>query len=190
VDHWPVHYSRAIENQLDVVHLPFVHYNTIGRGNRTLVDGPVAKWEGNELLVWVQNRVDDDTRPLRPEEVKPTRGPFLHFRLPNFWMNHISEDLRIVVVFAPIDDANTMLYVRFYQRFMRLPVLREIVNYFGAQVGNRKILNQDKRVVITQRPKKTSLHMDEKLIQGDRPIVEYRRRRQALQEGKIPNESS
>ena len=35
-DHWNSHYSRCIENQLDVVHLPFVHYNTIGRGNRLI----------------------------------------------------------------------------------------------------------------------------------------------------------
>lgn len=54
----------------------------------------------------------------------------------------------------------------------------------GTQVGNRKILGQDKRVVITQHPKKTALRMEEKLIQGDRPIIEYRRRRPALQDGK------
>ena len=42
-DPWATHYSRVIENQLDVVHLPFVHYNTIGRGNRTLVNGPLAR---------------------------------------------------------------------------------------------------------------------------------------------------
>ena len=35
-DHWNSHYSRCIENQLDVVHLPFVHYNTIGCGNRLI----------------------------------------------------------------------------------------------------------------------------------------------------------
>ncbi|NHJ40041.1 MAG: aromatic ring-hydroxylating dioxygenase subunit alpha, partial [Asgard group archaeon] len=45
IDYWPIHYSRAIENQLDVVHLPFVHYNTIGRGCKTLIDGPITKWE-------------------------------------------------------------------------------------------------------------------------------------------------
>jgi phenylpropionate dioxygenase-like ring-hydroxylating dioxygenase large terminal subunit len=27
--HWNVHYSRMCENQLDVMHLPFVHHNTI-----------------------------------------------------------------------------------------------------------------------------------------------------------------
>ena len=42
IDPWKTHYSRVIENQLDVAHLPFVHYNTIGRGNRTLVD-PMTK---------------------------------------------------------------------------------------------------------------------------------------------------
>lgn len=35
VDHWNVHYSRIIENQLDVTHLPSVHHNAIGRGNKT-----------------------------------------------------------------------------------------------------------------------------------------------------------
>ena len=31
-DPWDAHYSRAIENQLDTVHVPFIHHNTIGRG--------------------------------------------------------------------------------------------------------------------------------------------------------------
>lgn len=39
-DRWRTHYSRAIENQLDAAHLPFVHHNTIGRKMGTLVDGP------------------------------------------------------------------------------------------------------------------------------------------------------
>ena len=32
--HGTTHYSRAIENQLDTVHVPFIHHNTIGRGGR------------------------------------------------------------------------------------------------------------------------------------------------------------
>ncbi|MBN2657553.1 MAG: aromatic ring-hydroxylating dioxygenase subunit alpha [Spirochaetales bacterium] len=40
IDPWENHYTRVLENQLDVVHLPFVHYNTIGKGRRTLVEGP------------------------------------------------------------------------------------------------------------------------------------------------------
>jgi len=42
-DHWAAHYARCHREQLDVVHLPFIHYNTIGRGNKTLVNGPIAR---------------------------------------------------------------------------------------------------------------------------------------------------
>jgi len=69
-DSWSVHYSRAIENQLDVVHLPFVHKTTIGRGNKTLVNGPVVTQE-NELITFYVNNVPDDgsTTPLKPNEI-------------------------------------------------------------------------------------------------------------------------
>ena len=178
--HWTVHYSRAIENQLDVVHLPFVHHNTIGRGNRTLVEGPVTTWSDDGMRLWVYNKVDDGSRPRRPEEIPaPTDPPRLYLHLPNVWQNWLSDDLRIVAVFAPIDDGNTMLYIRFYQRVVRVPLLRELFCAVGAW-GNSVVANQDRRVVITQRPVKSWLRMDEKLIQGDRPIIEYRRRRQAL----------
>jgi hypothetical protein len=45
---------------------------------------------------------------------------------------------------------------------------------------NLLIAHQDRRVVVTQQPKPSGLKIGEKLIQGDRPIVEYRRRRQEL----------
>jgi len=45
---------------------------------------------------------------------------------------------------------------------------------------NLKDLRQDKGVVITQLLKKSSTKMDERLIMGDKPIIEYRKRRQEL----------
>ena len=58
-DEWSVQYSRVIENQLDVSHLAFVHYNTIGRGNRTLVNGPKVIWPNeNTLLTSADNEKD------------------------------------------------------------------------------------------------------------------------------------
>jgi phenylpropionate dioxygenase-like ring-hydroxylating dioxygenase large terminal subunit len=92
--------------------------------------------------------------------------------------------VRIVVAFAPVDDENTVLYLRFYQNSVRVPLLRRLVNWL-AMPFNVIILRQDKRVVTTQQPKKTALKMGEKLVQGDRPIVEYRRRRQELLEKAI-----
>jgi len=186
-DHWATHYSRAIENQLDVVHLPFIHRTTIGRGNRTLVDGPVARLEGNSLYVWVYNRVDDGSKPLKPSEIAPPARPFqLQFLFPNIWQNRISEDIRIVIAFAPIDDENTLMYIRFYQRVMRVPVLCGLVNWIG-KVGSAIIARQDKRVVTTQQPKRSGLHIGEKLIQGDRPIIMYRARREELTSVALPD---
>jgi phenylpropionate dioxygenase-like ring-hydroxylating dioxygenase large terminal subunit len=182
-DPWEAHYSRVIENQLDVVHLPFVHHNTIGRGGRTLVDGPGVQWVDDDMFfVYVFNRIDDGTPPRKPGEVPvpdPTKDFRLEFIFPNLWQNRISEDVRIVAAFVPVDDAHTILYLRFYQKFLRLPLLRDLVAWLGMPF-NRRIAHQDRRVVVTQEPKPSGLRIGEKLIQGDHPIVAYRRRRKEL----------
>jgi phenylpropionate dioxygenase-like ring-hydroxylating dioxygenase large terminal subunit len=186
-DPWATHYSRAIENRLDVVHLPLVYYNTIGRGGRTLVDGPQVKWANDDLLVvYAHNRVDDDSAPLRPEELPEPEGPFwLAFQLPNLWQNHISEQVRIVVAFVPVDDDHIILYLRFYQKLMRWPVLRDVVSRLAMPL-NVYIAHQDRRVVVTERPKRTAVRLGENLVQGDRPIVAYRTRREKLLEQPSP----
>jgi phenylpropionate dioxygenase-like ring-hydroxylating dioxygenase large terminal subunit len=182
-DPWDAHYSRVIENQLDVVHLPFVHHNTIGRGCRTVVDGPGIEWvDDDKFHVYVFNRTDDGRPPKRPTEVPvppPDRDFKLEFIFPNLWQNHIAEDTRIVAAFVPVDAEHTLLYLRFYQKFMRVPLLRDLVNW-AAMPFNLLVAHQDRRVVETQRPKPSALRMGEQLVQGDRPIVAYRRRRQEL----------
>jgi phenylpropionate dioxygenase-like ring-hydroxylating dioxygenase large terminal subunit len=183
-DHWATHYSRAIENQLDVVHLPFVHHNTIGRGNRTLVNGPLTReqslYPGDHLLeLWVYNTLDEGQIPLKPVQIpEPTRHAFLQFRFPNVWHNWISDNLRVFVAFAPIDDENTMMYLRYYHK-VKTPILRQINNLMG-RLGNLVIERQDRRVVITQRPKRSDLRIGELLIPGDSPIITYRKIRRAL----------
>lgn len=181
IDAWNSHYSRCIENQLDVVHLPFVHKTTIGAGNKTLVNGPVAIREGELLTFYVDNRTDDGkTPPLKPEEIVDYKNLFhLQFHYPNIWQNPISENFRIFAAFVPVDEENTLVYLRNYQNFLRIPVLKQLVNYF-MKLSNIIILRQDKRVVITQLPKKSEVKMDERLIMGDKPIIEYRKHRQEL----------
>ena len=181
IDPWEAHYSRVIENQLDPIHLPFVHHNTIGRGNRTIVDGPVTRWVGDDMFyVYVRSRVDDGTPPLKPEEVDVSQSQvYLEFIFPNLWQNHISDDVRVVAAFVPVDEAHTLLYLRFYQKFLRVPLLRDLVNR-AAMPFNLLVAHQDRRVVQTQVPKASGLAIGEKLVQGDQPIVEYRRRREEL----------
>jgi phenylpropionate dioxygenase-like ring-hydroxylating dioxygenase large terminal subunit len=180
-DHWNVHYSRAIENQLDVVHLPFVHRTTIGKGNKTLVHGPVVIRENNMLTFYVMNSIDDgNTAPLKQDEITDYKKlPHLSFHYPNIWQNYISDKIRAFAAFVPVDEENTIIYIRYYQDLIRIPLLKWIFNYLG-KLSSIIILRQDKRVVITQLPKKSSIKMDERLIMGDKPIIEYRKLRQEL----------
>jgi phenylpropionate dioxygenase-like ring-hydroxylating dioxygenase large terminal subunit len=181
-DPWKTHYSRVLENQLDVVHLPFVHHNTIGRGNRTVVDGPGVEWIGNRMLyTYVFNRVDDGNTPKKPSEV-PVPPPGVDFKLemimPNLWENRIADNLRIVAAFVPVDNNNTILYLRGYQKIVRIPVLAQFFNWSLARM-NLVIAHQDRRVVQTQTPYASSLKGGEQLFQGDLPIIEYRKKRHA-----------
>jgi phenylpropionate dioxygenase-like ring-hydroxylating dioxygenase large terminal subunit len=186
-DHWHTHYSRAIENQLDVVHLPFIHRTTIGRGNKTLVNGPVVTLE-NDLLTFYVNNVEDDgkTIPLKPNEITDYQNLFhLQFHYPNIWQNFITDKIRAFAAFVPVDEENTIIYIRYYQRMIRIPLLKELFNYIG-KISSIIILRQDKRIVVTQIPAKSEFSMDERLIMGDKPIVEYRRHRHHLMETNNP----
>jgi len=180
-DHWNVHYSRAIENQLDVVHLPFVHKTTIGRGNKTLVNGPVVLRDKELITFYVWNVEDDGkTIPLKPDEIPDYKKLFhLQFHYPNIWQNFISDKIRAFAAFVPVDEENSIIYIRYYQRLIQIPLLKEFFNFIG-KISSIIILRQDKRVVITQLPKKSGLKMDERLITGDKPIIEYRKHRQEL----------
>jgi len=180
-DPWKTHYSRPIENQLDAPHVPFIHRTTIGRGAGTVSDGPWVVWKTpNSFWVIPLMRADDGRPPVKPDEAPPPDKPFhLEFIFPNLWQNYISDQVRVVIAFAPVDDENTLLYLRFYQGFMRAPVLRNVVSLLSMPF-NILVAHQDRRVVETQRPKRSELRMGEKLIQGDNPIIAYRRRRQEL----------
>lgn len=186
-DHWNVHYSRAIENQLDVVHLPFVHKTTIGRGRKTLINGPVVTREDELITFYVYNVKDDGkTVPLKPEEIVDYKNLFhLQFHFPNIWQNYISDKIRAFAAFVPVDEENTIVYVRYYQNMVKIPIIKGLFNYFG-KLTNIVILRQDKRVVVTQLPVISSLRSDEHLIVGDKPIIEYRKHRQHLIEKNNP----
>jgi len=170
------------ENQLDVCHLPFVHHNTIGRGGRKIVEGPVVQSDGQLINIWVYNRLDDGTPPRPVEELGPLRSyPYLQFQFPNIWHNWIAEDIRVMIAFVPVDEEHSIMYGRFYQRFMKIPILQNFVLLAG-KVGSRRIACQDKRVVTRQVPKKTCYKMGERLRPSDAAIVAYRRRRKELKE--------
>jgi len=180
VDPWDNHYTKVLENQLDVVHLPFVHHNTIGKGGKTLVEGPGLEWVGETMFChYPYNKADDGSRPRSPKEVPvpdPTRDYKLECILPNMWENYISQKVRVLGLFVPVDETHTLLYLRFYQNFMRTPGLKQLVLWLAGRF-NLIVAHQDRRVVNTQIPKGDGIGKGELLIQGDYPIMEFRKKR-------------
>jgi len=180
---WPVHYSRAVENQLDVVHIPFVHKKTIGRSYKTLVNGPVQNINNNQIEFWVYNEFDNGQTIKNSNElpVPDLTKQHLHFIFPNIWQNYITKNIRVFVAFVPIDEKNTKIYLRTYQNFLNIPVFKTIIDLIMRSFSKR-ILNEDKKVVITQKPIKTEHYMGEKLIKADLPIITYRKIRDKLKQ--------
>lgn len=178
-DPWRCFYSRAIENQLDMAHLPFVHHTTIGRGNRTVVDGPGILQVEEGFFVFVYNRLDDGSPRRSTEEVAapdPTRDYKLEFRFPNLWENRIADKLRVLAAFVPVDEEHCILYLRYYHGFMKAPVLRQLMGFLGGRL-NLLVAHQDRRIVETELPKGDGSGKGERLFPGDRPIMEYRKMR-------------
>lgn len=133
------------------------------------------------MSIWVSNHPDDNVEiGKRPKEMqKPDRKPFLQMRMPNLWQNWIMDDMRILGVFVPIDAENSRMYFRYYQRILKVPVLKDLF-LLASRFQTLRIERQDKRVVETQLPKRSDLRIGEKLFPGDHPILEYRRRRRTL----------
>lgn len=182
VDPWATHFSRAIENQLDVAHLPFVHRKTIGRGGRTVADGPRLTWlHKNRFRVDVYNRLENGQPAKFPNETpaKPEDSQHLDFIFPNLWQNYLSSRIRIVAAFVPVDLEHTLLYLRLYQNIITVPGLSHIFNLLFMPL-NIRILHEDRRVVQTQVPKAGKLDGTEMLFAADMPIVQYRRKRQEI----------
>jgi len=181
---WPVHYTRAVENQLDMMHLAFTHKRTIGFGNRCVIDGPPVEWiDEDTIRCYASARKENGVPAKKAREIGEIdiedMDVHIEFRFPNIWQNYIHEKMRVFAAFVPVDENTSITYVRNYQKFVTLPILGHLVdgiNYLLSQV----IIREDKAHVITQQPNYSEYGMDELLIAGDRPIVEFRRRRHEL----------
>ena len=179
---WAIHYSRMAENQLDVMHLPFVHATTIGRSGKTIVDGPYVELDDKRINVWVMNRHENGEPAKKASTItRPNRHPGLQFQFPNLWHNWIGDDVRVLAAFVPVDENQSIFYGRFYQRYNKIPGIKHLVNLTG-KIGSHLIAWQDHRVVTRMKPPVSSLTDGDILLQSDNAIATYRRMRKKMQE--------
>jgi phenylpropionate dioxygenase-like ring-hydroxylating dioxygenase large terminal subunit len=146
---------------------------------------PADEVINDEVNIWFVNTKETGRPALTRAQMPPPSGKaLLHFRFPNIWQNRLTEKMSVFIAFAPIDDQNSMLYIRNYQRMVRFPLLRTFVDLF-AKWGDGVIAHQDRRIVETQRPYESSYRSDEQLFAADQPIVYYRKMRSELQQATV-----
>lgn len=153
---WNTHITRCIENQLDYAHLAFVHRTTIG-----------SRFDPKVKVFW------DLTDTSIGFRFKETGMNAIEYLAPNVWINRISKQLKLVLLFIPIDEDNTRIELVSYQSICRVPLLREALESI-LRLVNTKIINQDKAVVLSQTPK-CSIGTDEKLFMSDKAIAHFRK---------------
>ena len=154
------HHTRAVENQLDYPHLPFVHRSTIGR----LVPADMA----------VTTVVDGD------RIIAHIGDPAAHIELlaPCIWRNKTGPVYQFLA-FVPVDERRMIYYVRTYQKMVTVPGLDWCIGA-AQRLLNGFVLRQDTPLVEGQPLGETRLRMGEVLVPSDGPIVAYRRWREAL----------
>jgi phenylpropionate dioxygenase-like ring-hydroxylating dioxygenase large terminal subunit len=173
---WPVHYTRAIENQLDVAHLAFVHRTTIGAGGRSFIEGPYVEADQQGIRVWVTNSRDDGQSSRNSSELAAAatgNEPQLSFLFPGLWLLNIGPRLKNFIAFVPINEKRTRYYLRVYHRFKNPVIAKLFESVMG--LANRFILHQDRRVVVTQTPRDSSDARQDRMIGADRAISQFRR---------------
>lgn len=132
------------------------------------------------ILLTANNSLDHGQQPKLESECSINPQMNLRFKFPNVWQNYITDHIKVIIFFAPVDDEHTIFYIRFYTNQFKF----KLMNHTMAQIGkvmNKVVERQDKQYVETQTPKASALSCGENLLSGDSPIMMYRAIRNKLQ---------
>ncbi len=161
---WNAHWTRVMENMLDMPHLPFVHRRTIGKGLSRLVGSGRMDilFEERPYGAHIRNKVDGVDRPGA-----------LDYRFPNIMELSIDPPgrlLRLMVACIPEDDGATRLLLLTIRNFARSPLLDPIF-----RLMNGRIAAEDRRIVESSSPQEVPPPEEERSVRTDAPTLAFRR---------------
>lgn len=153
---WPSHITRCIENQLDYAHLPYVHKTSIGANFDVAKAHPKFQLSDRAIKL-------------------PLESGFFEFKFPNIWqLQIVPGKFYQFIAFVPVDDTSTVMYLRSYQKFVTLPILRELMGLF-MNFQSKMIIQQDQRVVVSHPVSPSPSATNEKLYPSDNGIAHFRK---------------
>jgi phenylpropionate dioxygenase-like ring-hydroxylating dioxygenase large terminal subunit len=160
---WQTHWTRAMENMLDMPHLPFVHRRTIGREMAQAgVERMDVRWTASE-------------RGGRIENVTPgrERKTALDFHFPNameLTIDPPGRTLRILAVCLPEAPGTTRMVFATYRSFARSRLLDPAFRF-----ANRRIAREDRHILESSRPSEVPPPGEERSVRTDAPTIAFRK---------------
>ena len=175
---WAVNYARFMETNLDMHHFPFVHRSIGGFATGPRLDPFEVKVDGDLIRAEGLLRKDDGTPPERARGFRFR----LWVRMPNLLQIELRPKLRLFAVSTPIDDEHTWIYGRYYQDYLRLPVLGRLLAWFALFVEWKIVQNrQDLPIQMSLDPRHTGVGVN-RFVAADRGCAAYVRLREQLLE--------
>ncbi|MDJ0593034.1 MAG: aromatic ring-hydroxylating dioxygenase subunit alpha [Pleurocapsa sp. MO_226.B13] len=182
---WNAHYTRVLDNLIDISHLPFIHPNSQGRGR---VEEPQIEEYDVHLEEWSASATVTGKKPKKTrafwksilkKQGSRTLSVTVSFYMPNitrlkFDFSIGSFKLIIFSVHLPIDDNTTVSKWLFLRNFTTAPWADR-----DARKRTLKIMLEDKPVVESQSPKVLPYDLASELhVPADSLSIAYRKLRQ------------
>ncbi len=172
---WDVNYARIMESNFDVHHLPFVH-RSVSPGVGTLIDPYHVKVQGDVIRTWGQLRQDNGK--------SAEESPGWLFRItgifPQLTLIELLPKLRLLVVVTPIDEDNSWVTIRYYQDYIKVPLLGRLLAWLILMVEFKVFQElQDLPVLRSLQPKQAELRSN-KLVAADAGSAQYLKRHEQL----------
>jgi phenylpropionate dioxygenase-like ring-hydroxylating dioxygenase large terminal subunit len=162
-EEWDAPLAHVIENQIDYAHIPIVHADTIGRG---ISPTAPVKFE------------------LRPDSMKAwfTEGEgeknFAEYLWPGVWGTKVSEKFSLTIGLAPVREGKTRLYLEAHRGFATAPLVAPLVDA-GLRRFHRKVLSQDRPMVLSQVELEPQAQQEDMLLKSDQGIRWFREKLRA-----------
>jgi len=176
---WDVHYTRAVENGMDISHAPFVHAGSFGNRDEPEVEEyevETMEWGGNATVhlnpppakgIWKFLRGGKERPP-----VKTTGG----YRMPNVTRLNVRLPVGEFLLYTfhlPVEEQKTRSIWLLLRSFFPQKI-------FDGDAHNRviKIFNEDRKTVLEQRPELLPYDLAAELhVRSDRIQVDFRKKR-------------
>lgn len=172
---WNVNYARIMENNFDVHHLPFVH-RSVTPGVGTRIDPYHVETEGDLITTWGQLRQDDG------KSAEESPGWFFRITVvfPQLSLIELSPKVRLLVIVTPIDENNSWVAIRYYQDYVKIPLLGRLLAWLILMVEFKIFQErQDLPVLRSLKPKQADLKSN-KFVAADAGSAQYLKRHEHL----------